>query len=360
VNRFRSASGRTGAWLLAAVLLLIGAAGVSIGTVVLRGGGRPAPSPAKPHAAPEFAGIEAWINSAPRTVASLRGTVVLVDFWTFSCINCVRTLPALRAWYERYKAAGFEIVGVHAPEFNFEKVAANVRDATKRLRVTWPVALDNQMATWDAFDNHYWPHVFLIDRDGVIRYDHIGEGNDTETETQIRNLLARPGTSLPPPVFPAEPSFSSQMTPEIYAGYERGEQQGTIANEEGYHRDQALRYRAPANATLDSAVPDGRIFLGGTWRARPEYLEAVRNARVYLPFFAKNVYFVAAAADSARVALRLDGAPLGAAAGDDARESGLTVSRSDLFWLVKLPRDGRHVLEIDAEPGFRLYTFTFG
>ncbi|MCA1831882.1 MAG: redoxin domain-containing protein [Actinomycetota bacterium] len=361
MRKLRGSAGRAGVWLLGAVLLVLAAGGVSVLRVARDGGSLATKRPSKPQTAPDFDGIHAWINSPPLTIPSLNGKVVLVDFWTYSCINCVRTLPILRALYGRYKAAGLEIVGIHAPEFKFEMDESNVRDAVRRLNVTWPVAMDNRMLTWRAYRNQYWPHVYLIDRAGVIRFDHIGEGDDVQTELELRTLLAERGpSSLPSPVNPSEPSFDSDMTPEIYAGYERGEQLDTIASAPGYSENQAVRYSAPSASTLARATTDGQIFLSGTWRSRPEFLQAETPGTIFLPFRAKNVYFVASAKESARATLRLDGKPIGPSAGDDVKSGSATVSRSDLFWIVKLSAAGRHVLEIDAEPGFQLYTFTFG
>lgn len=143
--------------------------------------------------APDFRGIEQWINSSPLSLTELQGKVVLVDFWTYSCINCQRTLPYVRSWQDKYADHGLVIVGVHSPEFDFESVEANVREAVERERVTWPVAMDNDFSTWRAYENRWWPHKFLIDQDGLIRYDHIGEGAYQETELHIRNLLVEAG-----------------------------------------------------------------------------------------------------------------------------------------------------------------------
>lgn len=147
-------------------------------------------------AAPEFVGIVQWLNSEPVTLASLRGRVVLLDFWTYSCINCLHTLPHVRDWHEKYATRGLVIVGVHSPEFDFEKSKENVRQAVARERVTWPVAMDNNFETWEAYQNRFWPHKFLIDRNGVVRYDHIGEGAYLETEMALRQLLSEIGADV--------------------------------------------------------------------------------------------------------------------------------------------------------------------
>jgi thiol-disulfide isomerase/thioredoxin len=139
--------------------------------------------------APEIRDIAHWINSEPLTIESLRGKVILVDFWTYSCINCIRTQPYLNAWHEKYEKDGLVIIGIHAPEFAFEKVESNVREASKKAGIKYPVALDNDFATWNAYGNRYWPAKYLIDQNGIIVYKHFGEGNYTETELKIQELL---------------------------------------------------------------------------------------------------------------------------------------------------------------------------
>jgi thiol-disulfide isomerase/thioredoxin len=307
-------------------------------------------------AAPELVGIDGWLNSAPRTLADLRGTVVLIDFWTYSCVNCVRTLPHLRALYETYRDAGFEIIGVHAPEFTFERDVDNVRAALARYRIEYPVALDNQMRTWDAYANRYWPHVYLIDADGIIRYDHIGEGGHEELQRRIRALLGEAGRSPPPPVSFDERGPSPNITPEVYLGARRGAAQlGTP----GGHRAGATDYPPVERTTIETAPADGVFFLAGAWIAEQEYVEAARaGARVELPFFARDVFVVAAGRGSIRV--ELDGDPITAGAGRGLEDGVLEVRRSDLFSLVHAPEPSRHVLTLIAEAGVRLYTFTFG
>jgi len=312
--------------------------------------------------APEFTGIDAWLNSAPLTVGALRGHVVLIDFWTYSCVNCVRTFPALRALYDRYRAAGFQIVGVHSPEFSFEKRVDNVAAAIREHGLPWPVALDNRMATWNAYGNHYWPHVYLIDAQGTIRFDHIGEGGDDLIQTRIRSLLTETHATLPAPVDFTEPLQNPHLTPEIYAGSDRGAVNGAIGNPEGYQPDRVVDYRPVDAQTIAQVGTDGVFFLQGRWRASGEYLDAAADgARLTLPFYATDVFFVAAAPSGADVRLELDGKPvppsvIGASAGGGV----VRVGRSDLYRLIHLPNAGAHRLTLVAGKGFRLYTFTFG
>ena len=312
--------------------------------------------------APEFAGIDGWLNTQPLSLRKLRGKVVLIDFWTFSCVNCVRTFPALRQLYARYRPFGFEIVGVHSPEFTFETSASNVQDAIRRNNLPWPVAIDNEMATWAAYRNRYWPHVYLIDAKGDIRFDQIGEGGDDLIHTHIRRLLTENGAQLPEPVDFSESPLTKTMTKEIYGGYERGSIEGTIANAEGYRPGQVVDYVPVSTSFVREGGPGGSVFLAGKWRATDEYLEAAEDgARLDLRFVARDVFFVAAAPAPAEVRLMLDGKPVTAAdLGADATDGVVRVSRSDLYRLIALDRAAEHTLTLTAEKGFRLYTFTFG
>ncbi len=171
---------------------------------------------------PELQGIKGWINSDPLTIAGLKGKVVLVDFWTYSCVNCIRTLPYLSTWYAKYSSAGFVIIGVHSPEFDFEKSYDNVKSAVERYGIRYPVALDSDHATWDAFRNSFWPRDCLIDAQGNIRYSHIGEGDYTGTELAIQQLLreTNPGFSMGLSNITSKTDFSKIGTPEIYLGYQ--------------------------------------------------------------------------------------------------------------------------------------------
>jgi thiol-disulfide isomerase/thioredoxin len=290
--------------------------------------------------APAFVGIDGWLNSPPVTIASLQGRVVLIDFWTYSCVNCVRTFPALRALYDRYHKAGFEIVGVHSPEFSFEKKPENVRVAIERNDLAWPVALDSEMETWRAYRNNYWPHVYLIDARGTIRFDHIGEGGDDLIQTRIRALLAENHATLPAPVDFTEPIANPHITQEIYAGSDRGSINGAIGNPEGYGRT-------------------GRVV---DYQASPEYIEAAEGeAKLSLPFYARDVFMVGAATGETRVSLLIDGRPVPAMVlGADAPGGIVRVSRSDLYRLLHLNAADTHVITLVAGKGFRLYTFTFG
>jgi len=278
--------------------------------------------------APAFTGLAGWLNSPPLTVSGLQGRVVLIDFWTYSCINCVRTLPHLQSLEARYGGKGLTIIGMHSPEFDFEKSLPNVTAAVKRLGVTWPVALDSNMATWNAYSNQYWPAEYLIDQQGRIAYYHPGEGDYDATERAIVSLLGTGGTVATE----TPPAQDSQQTPELYAGSER-------------------------------AVP-GRIVLQGSWQDHGQYIESTGAATAQLQFHAQEVYIVAEAAGTQplTVLVTLDGKPVPAAdrGPDLSSSSSLTIGRSDLFHVLtgSTGRDGTIVLSVPA--GFRLYTFTFG
>ena len=312
--------------------------------------------------APEFTGIAGWVNSRPLTLAGLRGRVVLIDFWAYSCVNCVRTFPALRELYARYHPAGLEIVGVHAPEFDFEKSRSNVEEAARRHGLPWPMALDNDMATWRAYRNNYWPRVYLIDARGTIRFDHIGEGGEDLIQRRVRGLLTEAGATLPTAIDFTERVFPPNLTREIYAGYERGGASGALGNPEGYRADRIVDYRPVDAETIAHAGTDGIFFLAGRWRATAEYVEAAEDgARLVLPFNARDVFFVGSSSSPADVRLLLDGKSVPARAlGGDASSGVVRVSRSDLYRLISLPAAGAHQLTLVAEKGFRLYTFTFG
>jgi cytochrome c biogenesis protein CcdA/thiol-disulfide isomerase/thioredoxin len=291
--------------------------------------------------APEFAGISRWLNTPeghPLTVAGLRGKVVLVDFWTYSCVNCLRTLPYLRAWDAAYRSVGLQIVGVHTPEFAFEHEADNVRGALRRLHVRYPVALDNDYGTWNAFGNRYWPAKYLIDREGHVRFVHFGEGSYGETERVIRSLLAeRPKAQLVSTrIGDAAPSGAG--TPETYLGYQRLAGLGNPA----VAPDRMAPYRLPARLAPD------QLAYGGRWRVETERAVAGPNARLRLRFRAREVNLVLGG--KGRVEVRLDG----------RRVRTIAVDGSRLYTLLELQRAHTGLLELRVARGVAGYAFTFG
>jgi cytochrome c biogenesis protein CcdA/thiol-disulfide isomerase/thioredoxin len=292
--------------------------------------------------APDFEGIELWLNSEPLTLRALRGKVVVLDFWTYSCINCLRTLPHVKAWHEAYRDDGLVIVGVHTPEFAFEREPANVRDAVSSLGVDYPVALDNEFATWNAWANRYWPAKYFVDRRGRIRYAHFGEGAYEESETVIRRLLAEPG--LAKPVSGAIPDRTpvGHQTPETYLGY------GRVSSFVGSQiaPDRESSYRIPR------FIPDDGFALGGRWTMEEERVVAGRDASLRLVFTASEVFLVLGTKGGVEtVEVRLDGRP--------ARTVRVPADR--LYTLASIPGEKReHTLDLRFSPGTEAYAFTFG
>ncbi len=311
-------------------------------------------------AAPDFVATGEWFNTPrgePLSIAGLTGDgrVVLVDFWTYTCINCIRTLPYVKAWDAEYRDDGLTVVGVHAPEFAFEKDAGNVADAVESNGIEYPVVQDNELGTWNAFANQYWPAKYLIDADGQIRYVHFGEGSYEETEAAIRSLLAEAGdaelgkgakTGL------AEIADPALRTPETYLGQERA--QGFVDPPNPGESD----YSAPDPGDLDL----NQLAYGGRWRVDRESATAVHDATLSLSFQAKRVFLVLGAEDGpAEVEVLLDGEPLPASvAGEDVTGGHATVTNQRLYRLVDLPEAARGTLELRFDPGVTGYAFTFG
>jgi thiol-disulfide isomerase/thioredoxin len=307
----------------------------------------------KPYPAPEFAGIDTWLNSPPLTMHSLKGKVVLVDFWTYSCINCVRTLPYITEWDRKYRDQGLVIIGVHAPEFEFEKRLDNVKAALVQHQIRYPVAIDNQLATWGKFNNEYWPAHYLIDRNGQVVYTHFGEGDYDVTENNIRYLLGLKTSSVGQAV--QNNADDDAQTPETYLGYARADRYSGAA---AVVHDQPAHYRFAAQLAQDHWTLDGR------WRAGTEQLTALKGgAALRLHFSARKVFLVMGSADGKpiRVMLRLNGAAPGGSAGKDAPEGGVTVRRNTLYELIDQKAAKNGVLEIRPQAsGLQVYAFTFG
>jgi cytochrome c biogenesis protein CcdA/thiol-disulfide isomerase/thioredoxin len=308
--------------------------------------------------APEFTGTQRWFNTPggrPLSLAGLRGQVVLVDFWTYTCINCIRTLPYVEAWQREYRGDGFTVVGVHTPEFPFEKEASNVERAIGEEELTYPVAQDNDYATWTAYGNQYWPAKYLIDARGRVRFAHFGEGSYAETERAIRSLLAEAGrASLGGRArASAETADPAVTTPESYLGASRADR---FAN--GLIRPGAQRFEAIPPSRLP---PDHLAFTGG-WRISPSAATARNDASLELSFQARRVFLVMGSGGGPRpVKVMLDGRPItDSLAGQDVRDAKAVVSAQRLYRLVDLPRAERHVLSLRFAPGVAGYAFTFG
>lgn len=309
----------------------------------------------KPYAAPELQDIDSWINSKPITIAGQKGKVVLVDFWTYSCINCIRTQPYLKAWYERYQHSGFEIIGVHAPEFAFERSNANVARAAKNAGLTYPIALDNEFATWNAYKNQYWPASYLIDAEGAVRRVHQGEGQYKETETAIRQLLQEAGKQLPPQqsdqAQAVDPTRQGQ-TPETYLGTRRaGDYVGTQRLVRGQHTFTQARLPATHDWTL-----------GGEWQIDSEGIRAVHNSTLKIRIAAKEMYVVTGSDVQGDIRVLLNGQPIAQAeAGADVSNSHVSATGAQLYKVVRLNQFTKDAtVELQVSDGTQLNTLTFG
>jgi len=312
-------------------------------------------------AAPPFIAEGPWYNtgavtpgalpsaSAPLDLKSLRGKVVLVDFWTYSCVNCIRTLPYLKAWYAAYKDKGLVIVGVHSPEFEFEKLPLNVSAAIRDLGVTWPVAMDDDYSQWNAYGNQYWPAHYFIDAKGRVRYYHFGEGDYDGSEKVIRELLAEAGAE-PGGIVGKPPQAIQAGTPETYLGYQRGSGLDSAVTPMA---DKVVDYRpsrTPAN---------GEWSLEGRWTISSEYIQPETSGTLRLGFRAKDVYLVVEPEeDGASIAVSVDG--VSAAGGPDVVGGLVRPTASRLYQLVKLPVAGGHLLKLVVKGKLRLFAFTFG
>jgi cytochrome c biogenesis protein CcdA/thiol-disulfide isomerase/thioredoxin len=285
--------------------------------------------------APDIQGISAWINSAPLTTERLHGKVVLVDFWTYSCINCLRTLPYLKSWDARYRKDGLVILGVHSPEFAFEHSLGNVRAAVKRLGIRYPVALDNDFATWTAYQNQYWPADYLVDRTGRIRDMHFGEGDYAKTEQEIRQLLA---TKLPPALAQPDRTPTELRTPESYLGYERI----------GTYDGSPIRPDRPAQYHFHPALSKDSFSYAGTWTVEKQRILAGLGARLRLEFLARSVHLVLSGRGEVHV--KLNGRP----------RPTVHVTADRLYTLATQDRARDGLLELSFTPGLSAYAFTFG
>ena len=315
---------------------------------------------------PPLTGAVAWLNSPPLSAAQLRGKVVLVDFWTYSCINCLRTLPYLKAWNERYKDHGLVIIGVHAPEFAFEKDEANVRRAVRELGIQYPVAIDNDYAIWRAFNNQYWPAHYFVDAAGRIRGHHFGEGGYSESEDLIRELLTESGASGLPAAGGALQAAAVEMppderdvdSPETYVGYERA---SNFASPVALSEDRPAVYSVPASLRLN------QWSLGGQWNVGAESAGAVAGgSRIVFRFHARDLHLVlgpGAAGRAVRFRVTLDGREPGTAHGADTDEHGAgSVREERLYQLIRQSgsiEDRTFAIEF-LDPEVQAYSFTFG
>ena len=313
--------------------------------------------------APELAHPDAYLNTngEPITISQFKGKkVVLIDFWTYSCINCQRTIPYLNSWYDKYKDQGLEIISVHTPEFAFEHDQKNVAAALERFGIKYPVVLDNEYATWNAFGNQFWPREYLVDIDGFIVHDHSGEGEYDQTEKAIQAALAERAQRLglqtnigTATTEIADPKLSEVRSPEMYFGYNRNQFLGNgTPGQAGTHTYQYPMSTAP-----------NKLYLKGTWNINAEYAEATANTGVRLLYSAHDVYVVASGNSPVTITVLRDGVPVGTFAGKDVdpKTSTATIKEERLYHLIHDAGAGAHTIEIQVRnAGLHLYTFTFG
>lgn len=315
--------------------------------------------------APEFTGIIGWLNTETSpSLQSLRGKVVLVDFWTYTCINCIRTLPYVTGWYEKYKDQGFVVVGIHTPEFEFEKKTENVQMAIAKFGIHYPVALDNDYGTWNAYGNQYWPAEYLIDAKGHLRHTHFGEGNYVETELAIKNLLEEAGKTTDENVIADTiPNQTPQrfITPETYIG---------LARQGGFSSPEAAK-AGEQNYSLPATVPSDSFAFDGKWNLTSSAAVTENGSNLVLHFKADKVFLVAGPANltagqgqkTGQIKVFIDGIPAGGeTAGKDVFGGVVNVNREDTYELIDLRgRYGDHLLRLEfSTPGMFVYVFTFG
>jgi len=311
--------------------------------------------------APELTGIAGYINTnADELQQKIKNKVVLYDIWTYSCINCQRTLPYITAWDEKYSDQGLVIIGIHSPEFEFEKDINNVKLASEKFGIKYPVILDNDKEIWDAFENRYWPRKYLADDEGYIRYDHIGEGAYDETEKIIQQLLQERATKLGLDIASAQPiveikEFDSESrTPELYFGYDFAYGRSQIGNPEGFRPQQQVTY------TIPDKLHENNFYLDVTWENLSDrMILKSESGKIILPYFAKELNIVASG--DSEIEVLLDGKKISEQdSGVDVVSGKVTVKEATLYNLIKTVEASSHVLEVQAKPGFEIYTFTFG
>jgi len=309
------------------------------------------PLPAVGAKAPELIGIVDWINTPPLTLEQLHGKVVLVDFWTYSCINCVRTLPYLKKWYDTYKDKGFVLIGVHTPEFEFEKDINNIKDAAKRFNLQYPIAVDSNYSTWRNYHNRYWPAHYLIDQNGIIREIHFGEGEYDKTENAIRSLLGLNALASTQ----EKTAMPSGITPETYLGYERAQ---------SYIPQLQLKHKQNAHYDYQGHPAANQVGLKGDWFIDSEFIQSQSDdAALALNFVANQVYIVMASEKPAAITVLLDGKPLpkNYYTADTNENGQILVHESRMYAVLNLDgNNGRHIVTLQVPKMAKLYVFTFG
>jgi len=320
--------------------------------------------------AKDFSKISEYINTKPISFDDLKDKVVLVDFWTYSCINCIRTIPHLNEWYDKYSDKGLVIVGIHTPEFEFEKNPENVKSAVQKFGIKYPVLQDNDKETWNEYENRYWPRKYVVDDEGYIRYDHIGEGAYQETEKVIQALLTERAAHLGIKNINLNSSesidnsskfeyrdinFSKIQSPELYFGYEFA--RTPLGNNEGFKPDQSVHYILPENI----AIKPNMIYLEGKWKNNLDNMELQsNNGSIILKYNSKSVNIVAGG--NGNFTVKQDGNLIKNDLSKDSSTDGkFMIDDKRLYNLVTNKDYREHTIEIDVKgEGFQIYTFTFG
>ena len=312
---------------------------------------------------PELKGISGYINTSSEKISQdIEGKVVLYDFWTYSCINCIRTLPHLTAWDEKYSDEGLVIVGIHTPEFEFEKEYDNVVFATEKFGIKYPVIQDNDKEVWNDFQNRYWPRKYIADHEGYIRFDHIGEGAYKETEKVIQVLLEERSKALGNTLEKKELvdlnefTHATFRTPELYFGFNFAEGRNQLGNEEGFSKNKVVTYQLPEKFTQHY------FYMEGMWKNNNDGMKLISDSgKIVLNFNAKQVNIVAS--ENATLKIQYDGGqiPEQDRGQDVSPDSTVKISEPRLYNLIDSKQEGPHEIIIQVEnPGFEIFTFTFG
>ncbi len=313
---------------------------------------------------PRLDGISGYINTTPEELQEImQNKVVLYDIWTYTCINCIRTIPYINAWNEKYADDGLQIIGVHSPEFEFEKDITNVQLAAEKYNIQYPIILDNDKKIWDAFENRYWPRKYLADNEGYIRYDHIGEGAYAETEKAIQELLKERAIALGINMVSAESVVDLEefehtrfRTPELYFGYDFASGRNHLGNLPGFDPGNEVRYMMPEN------LRQNYFYLEGTWLNLKDGMKLISDSGIIkVQYFAKEVNLVGV--NDAILTILVDGKPITAdLAGKDVTQDGkVYIKNSDLYNIIDSDNADSHTLEIHvSNSGFEAYAFTFG
>lgn len=313
--------------------------------------------------APDLVGIAGYINTTPEELKSkIKDKVVLYDFWTYSCINCIRTFPILKSWNDKYADKGLLIIGVHSPEFEFEKDPNNVKMAALKYGLTYPIVLDSDHMTWNAFSNRYWPAEYITDDLGHIRHTHFGEGEYDQTEQVIKQLLDQRAKRLGLNITTdqslvkfQQPEFSFSQTPELYFGYDFAQGRSYLGNPEGFQPEKTVTYTVPLGLQND------HFYLEGQWENLHDSMKlASDDGKIILPYSAKDVHIVASGPGT-NLRILLDGKNVTSDdAGQDFNDGAVNISEHRLYNIISSKHPGSHTLTIIAHPGFEIYTFTFG